>query len=422
MKAYPEYKASGIDWLGEIPSHWDIISLKYLCDICTGNKDTINRVDDGLHPFFVRSPKVERINSYSYDGEAILMAGDGVGAGKVFHYINGKFDYHQRVYNFHNFDKVSGKFLFYYLQSNFKYVIEEGAAKSTVDSVRLPWLKSFPIALPDIDTQKKIVSFLDKKSPQIDALVAGKQAQVEDLRKYRTSLITEAVTRGLNPNAPLRQSGIDLIGDIPQTWECIPLKFLLHEQLMYGANETAEDEINFNHPRYIRITDISENGKLKSETYRTLSPIKAEPYMLKSGDVLFARSGATAGKTYLYNETYPACFAGYLIKASCGNKLLPTFLCYFTNTQPYINWKSSIFDQSTIQNISAEKYNGLPIPLPTMGEQQQIVKYLDEKTAKIDALIDELNQQLDELALYRKAVISEAVTGKVDVRDWKPED
>ncbi|WP_305149661.1 restriction endonuclease subunit S, partial [uncultured Muribaculum sp.] len=255
-----------------------------------------------------------------------------------------------------------------------------------------------------------------------DALVAGKQAQVEDLRKYRTSLITEAVTRGLNPNAPLRQSGIDLIGDIPQTWECIPLKFLLHEQLMYGANETAEDEINFNHPRYIRITDISENGKLKSETYRTLSPIKAEPYMLKSGDVLFARSGATAGKTYLYNETYPACFAGYLIKASCGNKLLPTFLCYFTNTQPYINWKSSIFDQSTIQNISAEKYNGLPIPLPTMGEQQQIVKYLDEKTAKIDALIDELNQQLDELALYRKAVISEAVTGKVDVRDWKPED
>ena len=422
MKAYPEYKASGIDWLGEIPSHWDIISLKYLCDICTGNKDTINRVDDGLYPFFVRSPKVERINSYSYDGEAILMAGDGVGAGKVFHYINGKFDYHQRVYNFHNFDKVSGKFLFYYLQSNSKYVIEEGAAKSTVDSVRLPWLKSFPIALPDIDTQKKIVSFLDKKSPQIDALVAGKQAQVEDLRKYRTSLITEAVTRGLNPNAPLRQSGIDLIGDIPQTWECIPLKFLLHEQLMYGANETAEDEINFNHPRYIRITDISENGKLKSETYRTLSPIKAEPYMLKSGDVLFARSGATAGKTYLYNETYPACFAGYLIKASCGNKLLPTFLCYFTNTQPYINWKSSIFDQSTIQNISAEKYNGLPIPLPTMGEQQQIVKYLDEKTAKIDALIDELNQQLDELALYRKAVISEAVTGKVDVRDWKPED
>ena len=102
--------------------------------------------------------------------------------------------------------------------------------------------------------------------------------------------------------------------------------------------------------------------------------------------------------------------------------MLPTFLCYFTNTQPYINWKSSIFDQSTIQNISAEKYNGLPIPLPTMGEQQQIVKYLDEKTAKIDALIDELNQQLDELALYRKAVISEAVTGKVDVRDWKPED
>ena len=102
-----EMKDSGVEWIGNVPKHWEIIRTRYLCSLCTGNKDTINRADDGKYPFYVRSPKVERINTYSFDGEAILMAGDGVGAGKVFHYANGKFDYHQRVYNFHDFKRVS---------------------------------------------------------------------------------------------------------------------------------------------------------------------------------------------------------------------------------------------------------------------------------------------------------------------------
>lgn len=91
-------KDSGVEWIGEIPEEWEIRKLKFLCNIKTGNKDTINRDPEGEYPFYVRSPIIERISTYSYDGEAILMAGDGVGAGKVIHYINGKFDYHQRVY------------------------------------------------------------------------------------------------------------------------------------------------------------------------------------------------------------------------------------------------------------------------------------------------------------------------------------
>ena len=99
-------KDSGIEWIGEIPFKWDLVKLKYLCNINTGNKDTINREADGKYPFYVRSPHIERINSYSFNGEAILTAGDGVGVGKVFHYVNGKFDYHQRVYNLHNFKNI----------------------------------------------------------------------------------------------------------------------------------------------------------------------------------------------------------------------------------------------------------------------------------------------------------------------------
>ena len=108
-------KDSGVEWIGEVPEGWEVMRMRYLCSITTGNKDTINRVDDGLYPFYVRSPKVERINTYSYDGEAVLMAGDGVGAGKVFHYVNGKFDYHQRVYNFYNIKKIKAKLLYYYI-------------------------------------------------------------------------------------------------------------------------------------------------------------------------------------------------------------------------------------------------------------------------------------------------------------------
>ncbi len=116
-------KDSGVEWIGEIPEHWEVMRMRYLCSITTGNKDTINRVDDGLYPFYVRSPKVERINTYSYDGEAVLMAGDGVGAGKVFHYVNGKFDYHQRVYNLYKVKKIKAKLLYYYMKSHFRYVI-----------------------------------------------------------------------------------------------------------------------------------------------------------------------------------------------------------------------------------------------------------------------------------------------------------
>ena len=109
---YPSYTDSGVEWLGEIPEHWETSRLKFLCNITTGGKDTENKIDAGEYPFYVRSQTVERINSYSFNGEAILTAGDGVGVGKVFHYVNGKFDFHQRVYMFYAFKKVVGRFLF----------------------------------------------------------------------------------------------------------------------------------------------------------------------------------------------------------------------------------------------------------------------------------------------------------------------
>ena len=185
---------SGIDWLGQIPAHWEIIPMRFLCKMKTGDKDTIMRDDNGKYPFFVRSPHIERINTYSYDGEAVLMAGDGVGAGKVFHYVNGKFDYHQRVYNFHNFKRVIGEFLYYYLICNFRYKIEEGGAKSTVDSVRLPWLKAFPICVLPKNEQNQIISYIHKSINPIDDGIANCERMISLLQERKQIIINEVVT------------------------------------------------------------------------------------------------------------------------------------------------------------------------------------------------------------------------------------
>lgn len=194
LDKFAPLKPSGIKWLGEIPQNARIIRLRFLSSIQTGDKDTVNRVENGKYPFYVRSPIVERIDTFSFDGEAILMAGDGVGAGKVFHYVNGKFDYHQRVYNIHNLKGVLGKFLYYYLRENFYKEIEQSNAKSTVDSIRLPMLLDFPIIVYPYDLQKEMVSFLDKKVAEIDAIIIKKQNIIQKLDAYKKSLIFECVT------------------------------------------------------------------------------------------------------------------------------------------------------------------------------------------------------------------------------------
>ena len=187
-------KDSGVEWIGEIPEHWKIKRTRFLCNIQTGDKDTVNREDDGLYPFYVRSPKVERINTYSFDGEAVLMAGDGVGAGKVFHYANGKFDYHQRVYNLHNFKDVSGLFFYYYILNKFRYIIEEGAAKNTVDSVRLNMIQDFWMTIPPVSEQQNIVKYIDGEISKIDAQISKANRRIELLNELKQSVITEAVT------------------------------------------------------------------------------------------------------------------------------------------------------------------------------------------------------------------------------------
>ena len=185
---------SGVEWLGEIPAHWDTRRLRTVASITTGNRDTVDRQTDGEYPFFVRSPVVERIDSWSFDGEAVLTAGDGVGVAKVFHYANGKFDFHQRVYKFSDFDSVLGRFFYRYFTASLRFETMRGTAKSTVDSLRLPMLQNLPVVIPPISEQHAIIAHIDRETARIDALVVKVKEAIAHLNEYRTALISAAVT------------------------------------------------------------------------------------------------------------------------------------------------------------------------------------------------------------------------------------
>ena len=188
-------KQSGVEWIGEVPEEWKVRKLRYLCKIKTGDKDTIMRVEDGEYPFFVRSPKIERINSYTFDTEAILMAGDGAGAGRIFHYYKGKFGCHQRVYCLHNFSlDVYPQFLYYQLSHFFKEVFLGVSAKSTVDSVRLPMLKDFQIVFPSVSEQQLIVDHIEKTFEPISQAIASTERKIALLRERKQIIINEVVT------------------------------------------------------------------------------------------------------------------------------------------------------------------------------------------------------------------------------------
>ena len=195
-------KPSGIEWLGEVPKHWNTVKLRYLAEITTGNKNTEDKVENGAYDFYVRSQKIAKINSFSFEGEGILTAGDGVGVGKVFHYANGKFDYHQRVYLFYNFSKtISAKFLFMFLKTYLKIDLMLYNAKSTVDSVRMPILKNFSVLLPPLPEQTAIVAHIEKETTKLNEAIATIEKEIALVKEYRTALIAEAVTGKIDVRA-----------------------------------------------------------------------------------------------------------------------------------------------------------------------------------------------------------------------------
>lgn len=420
---YDKYKDSGIAWIGVIPEHWEVRKGKNIFKLrnSKGNSNAI---------LLAATQKYGMIPQSQIEGVVQVKQNTNLNTFKTVH----KHDYVISLRSFQGGFEISEyegvcspayqvfystipccNYFFKYLFKSYGFISQINAFTLGIregKNIQYEDFSLMKLPFPVLHDQQAIADYLDRRCSEIDDLIALQEEMITKLQSYKQSVITEAVTRGLDKNVPLKDSGIDWIGKIPEHWNCTAFKRLLLEPMQYGANEPAE-ECDYNNPRYIRITDIKEDRTLRDDTFKSLPLEKAKDYILSKGDLLFARSGATVGKTFLYNEDNTACFAGYLIKAKCNKKkLVPNFVFYYTLSNIYQNWKNSIFIQSTIQNIGADKYSSMPIIVPPLAEQQAIADYLDQRCSEIDELIALKQQKIEKLKEYKKSLIFECVTGK----------
>ena len=311
----------------------------------------------------------------------------------------------------------TGRFLFWVTKSRpFLAQLASDAIESTIVNFNGQRYANLALLCPSGEEQRAIADFLDRETAKIDALIATQERLIALLDEKRQATVTHAVTKGLDPDAPMKESGDRFVGEIPEHWGLIALRHLLSHPLAYGANE-AGDQSDRDDPRFVRITDISSDGSLRYETFRSLPMEIAKPFLLRDGDLLLARSGATVGKSFIYDQSWgQCCFAGYLIRARCNSALLASrLLHFFLASSAYWNWVNSNLIQATIQNISADRYAGLKVPVPPRGEQGAIIRHLDHVLPKIDHLRNRSETVIEHLRERRTALITAAVIGQIDV-------
>lgn len=425
LKPYSSYRPTDLPWLGQIPAHWNVKRLKFIAPASTSkltNKPEdlpyvgLENIESGTGRLFMEiQPETVESNVAIFERGDILF-------GKLRPYLakvaepNFRGSCTTEILPLHP-NKINSRYLFYSLLSP-AFIEHVNSMTYGTKMPRANWeqIGNLAISIPPLEEQQIIATYLDQQTAKIDALIAKKQRLLDLLAEQRAALISQAVTKGLNPDVKTKDSGVVWLGQVPSHWEVKRMKYLSTEPLQYGANESAEiDDPSL--PRFIRITDIREDGTLRDETFKSLPEEVAEPFLLKYGDILFARSGATVGKSFMYRKYWgKACYAGYLIRVRVNPELAkPEFISYFANSSLYWNWISSIFIQATIQNVSAEKYGNMFLPVPSLFDQEKIVEYLDYQTKRLTDLATKVETAIERLREHRTALISSVVTGKVDV-------
>ena len=404
-------------------NNWESVKLRYFLSLDKGSKpDELSSIPNGNLPYLTMDYLRGRLNQTAqYPVETkdlvlvhendILVLWDGANAGEIVLAKEGYLSSTMAKIDYDN-NKFDGEYLYFFLKY-LEPVFKTFSSGTTIPHFDASVLLDEVYSVPSIVEQKSIVSFLHKRVNDLNNVIEDHFRLLEDIVRFKTSTISEVVSKGVRDVLSYSKDNVGMNDLFPAHWACAPLKYFLSENMTYGANESAESD-NRDYPRYIRITDITDDGELRDESFKSLSPEKAKDYMLNPGDILFARSGATVGKTYLYRGGFDACYAGYLIRARCGQKLLPEFLFLYTQTSMYEAWKNSVYIQATIPNIGADKYSELRVLVPPIEEQREIIEAANKKCGSINNLQKELKAQIEDLSKYREAVISEAVTGKID--------
>ena len=312
-------------------------------------------------------------------------------------------------------DKMMGAFLFRCLQAKPVRVQLElasngvtrfGIPKSGIGILRLP--------VPPLAQQSAIADYLDRETARLDALVAEKERVLALLAEKRRTLITRAVTRGLDPNAPLRNSGIPWLGEIPAHWTRSHLKRLL-ASMDYGISVSVETSGNV---AVLRMGDI-QDGEIDYSRVGFVDKVD-DTLLLQPGDLVFNRTNSLdqIGKVALFQgkSDYLVSFASYLVRFRCSPSVLPEFLNWFLNSAYPLAWgRSQALPAIGQANLNPNRYGYLPISLPSIQEQWEIVRYISNWTSRIDAVRTETKRTLALLFERRAALIAAAVTGQLEV-------
>lgn len=395
-------KDSGIDIVNIMPAEWGIKKLKYLCKFETGDSDTQDADPDGEYPFYVRSPIVERSVSYTFDGEGILMAGDGAGAGRIFHHVYGKYAVHQRVYRLSEFKGIDSNYLFFYLQNLFDKEMDKGSAQSTVPSVRLPMLLNFKVCIPEINEQSTIAAFLDKKCDEIRAIKEGIESEISVLEQYKRSVITQSVTKGIDTNVLLRDSGVQWIGEMPMHWEIIRGKYIFK----YMQKPVREDDGVIT---CFRDGEVTLRSNRREDGF-TISDKEIGYQGIDVGDLVVHGMDGFAGSIGISDSRGKASPVLNVLDTEQNKRYIMYYLRSMAYSDVFLALATGIRVRSC--DLRWNKLAELSYPVPPLEEQQAIVDHIDSVIEKTDAVIADKKAQLETLDEYKKSLIFEYVTGK----------
>lgn len=413
---YPKYKDSGVEWLGEVPEHWDVCALKRLVRMQSGESITADSIEEtGEFPVFGGNGLRGYTSRFTHDGKFVLIGRQGALCGNI-NYASGKFWASEHAVVVSPVHQLEPLWLGEVLRA---MNLNQYSVAAAQPGLSVDLIGRLGIVVPPAAEQAAIAAFLDRETAKIDALIAEQQRLIELLKEKRQAVISHAVTKGLNPEAPMKDSGIEWLGEVPAHWQVIALKRVADVRTGVAKGKDNGSKATVVVP-YLRVANV-QDGYLDLETVATIE-IPADDlarYALRPGDVLMNEGGDfdKLGRGHIWEGQIDPCITQNHVFAVRPRKISSAWLNLVTGSdfaQFYFMTRSK---QSTnLASISSTNLMELPVILPPVEEQHEILSFVSSQTFRFDALTTEAQRAIDLLQERRTALISAAVTGQIDVR------
>lgn len=416
---YESYKDSGVEWLGEVPEYWEVCALKRIAMLKSGdtiNSDSIEEIGD--FPVFGGNGLRGYTTSSTHEGIYALIGRQGALCGNI-NYAQGKFWASEHAVVVSPLNSVETYWLGELLRA---MNLNQYSTSAAQPGLSVEIICNLLVPLPPLDEQSSIATFLSRETAKIDALITEQQRLIELLKEKRQSVISHAVTKGLNPNAPMKDSGIECLGKVPEHWEVCALRRLLSVPLANGIFKKKDDFGDG--VLLVNVFDVYQNDfKIKFEQLDRVkcSPDEAITYQVLPEDLFFVRSSlkqeGIAAVVVAGISAEEVVFECHLIRARPKQSTVNSRYCsYLLNSPIYRAKMIAKAKITTMTTIDQETILSTILPQPPKEEQQTIAAFLDRETAKLDTFTAEAKTAITLLQERRTALISAAVTGKIDVR------